>query len=156
MEFPTSVILTSYNYYEWKLMILLHIRSKGLYQKFMGIEMEPMSEDEKFDWLNRFDMAYGRLCLSVLHDILYQIIDIELPHEIWTTLKGLYGDENDREEHHLEIGSSIYYNSHETSEDLFNNENKYESKSMEHEIFVTCKLYFKFCTSKDLILLTLN
>ena len=74
-------------------MILLHLRSKGVYQIVMGIETEPILEDEKSDWLNKSDIAYGRLCLSVSRDILYEIINIESPHEIWTTLKGLYGDE---------------------------------------------------------------
>ena len=68
----------------------------------MGIETEPMLENEKLYWLNRCDIAYGRFFLSVSRDILYEIKNIELPHEIWTTLKGLYGDENDLEEHHLE------------------------------------------------------
>ena len=76
-------------------MILLHLRSKGLYQIVMGIERKPISEDEKSDWLNKSDMAYGILCLSMSHGILYEIRDIESPHEIWSTLKGLYGDEND-------------------------------------------------------------
>ena len=61
----------------------------------MGIETKPISKDEKSDWLNRSDMPYGRLCLSLSRDILYEIISIESPHEIWTTLKGLYGNEND-------------------------------------------------------------
>lgn len=39
IEFPTSTILTPYNYYEWKPMILLHLRSKGLYQIVMGIDI---------------------------------------------------------------------------------------------------------------------
>ena len=82
MEFSSSTILTPYNYYEWKPVILLHLRSKRLYQIVMGIEIEPMSEDEKSDWLNKSDMAYGRLCLSVSRDILYQIRNIESPHEI--------------------------------------------------------------------------
>ena len=38
MEFPTSTILTPYNYYVWKPMIFLHLMSKGLYQIVMGIE----------------------------------------------------------------------------------------------------------------------
>ena len=94
MEFPTSTIPNPYNYYEWKTMILLHLRSKNLYQIVMGIEIEPMSEDEKSDWLNRY-MAYGIFGLSMSHDIIYEIGNIESLHEIWTTLKGLYGDEND-------------------------------------------------------------
>jgi len=67
------------------------------------------------------------------YDSLYQIIDIESPHEIWTTLKGLYGDENDWEEHHFKIESLIYLSSHETSEDFFNNVDKYSQDSVAHE-----------------------
>ena len=76
VEFSYSTILTPYNYHEWKLMIFLHLRSKVLYQIVMGIETEPMSEDEKLDWINRSNMAYGILCLSVSHDILYEIRNI--------------------------------------------------------------------------------
>ena len=75
----------------------------------MGIETKPLSKDEKSGWFSRSDMAYGRLCLTVSRDILYEIRNIESPHEIWTTLKGLYGDENYLEEHHLEAKRSSYY-----------------------------------------------
>ena len=81
-------------------------------------------------------MAYGRLCLSVSRDILYEIINIESPHEIWTTLKGLYGDENDLEERHLEAKRSTYYSSHESGEDSKNVE-KYSQDSVEQEDFAS-------------------
>lgn len=74
--------------------------------------MKPMSKDENFDWLNKSDMDNGRLCLSLSRDILYHFIDIESPHEIWNKLKGLYSDEHDIEEHHLETKSSIYHSNH--------------------------------------------
>ena len=100
----------------------------------MGIETEPISEDEKSDWLNRSNMAYGRLCLSMSRDILYEIINFESPHEIWTTLKGLYGNENDLEEHHLGARRSTYYSSHESGEDSKKVE-KYSQDSVEQEDF---------------------
>ena len=65
MEFLASNILTPYNYSEWKLMILLHFRSKYLYWIVMGIETKPMSKDEKFNWFNKSDMDYGRLCIYI-------------------------------------------------------------------------------------------
>ena len=92
-----------------------------------------MLEDEKSYWLNRSDMAYGRLCLSMSHDIIYEIRNIESPHEIWITLKGLNGDENDQEEHHLEAKRSSYYNSHESGEEDSNNVDKYYEDSVEQE-----------------------
>ena len=68
----------------------------------------------------------------ISHGIMYQIIEIESPHEIWNTLKGLSDDEDDLEEHHLETKSSIYHNIHETDVDFFNNMNKYSRDNVAH------------------------
>ena len=73
----------------------------------MGIEIEPLLDAEKPKWLNRYDKAYGILCLSVSPNILDQIISIESPIEIWTTLEGFFGKKDDLRENHLETALNL-------------------------------------------------
>ena len=48
----------------------------------MGTEIEPLLDVEKPKWLNRYDKAYGIMCLSISLNILDQIISIKSPNEI--------------------------------------------------------------------------
>jgi hypothetical protein len=52
MDFPSTNILTPYNYFEWNPKVLLLLKNKGLYQISMGIEVEPNSVDEKAQFIN--------------------------------------------------------------------------------------------------------
>jgi hypothetical protein len=48
MDHPSSsVILTPFNYFEWKPKIELLLQSKGLYRLTMGTEVEPTLAIEK-------------------------------------------------------------------------------------------------------------
>ena len=43
----THVLLTPFNYFEWKAYIVIQLRSKGLYKFTMGTQVEPNSAVEK-------------------------------------------------------------------------------------------------------------
>jgi hypothetical protein len=73
MDYPPQIILAPFNYYQWKTQIIILSRGKGFYRITMGIETEPHSAMEKAKWLNRMDEAFGLLCLSISHDLLFHI-----------------------------------------------------------------------------------
>jgi hypothetical protein len=95
MFYSPIILLTPHNYLEWKPNILLLLRSRGLYQITMEMEVEPDSADEKNDFLNRQDMAIGFICLSISPEILHQVCDVSqdfTPNELWTILEVLFGN----------------------------------------------------------------
>jgi hypothetical protein len=101
MFYSPIILLTPHNYLEWKPKILLLLRSRGLYQITMAMEVEPDSADEKNDFLNRQDMAIGFICLSISPEILHQVCDVTqefTPNELWTRLEVLFGNKEDCED----------------------------------------------------------
>ena len=83
------MILTPFNYFEWKPNVLLLLRSKGLYMFTMGNEPDLNSVVEKSKYFNRMDEAFGLLCLSVSPELLFHVENASTPNEVWTTLEGL-------------------------------------------------------------------
>ena len=81
----------------------------------MRTNTKPLLDAKKPKWINRYDKAYYIMCLYFSPNIVDQIISIESPYEIWTTLEGLFGKKDDLGENHLETELSIYHNSYETS-----------------------------------------
>jgi hypothetical protein len=73
MDQPQHVILTPFNYHEWKSEAIILLRSKGLYRITMGQEVEPNSAVEKSKYFNRMDEAFGLLCLSMSPDLHFHI-----------------------------------------------------------------------------------
>jgi hypothetical protein len=95
MFYSPIILLTPHNYLEWKPEIILLLRSRGLYQITMEMEVEPDSADEKNDFLNRQDMAIGFIYLSISPEILHQVCDVTqdfTPNELWTRLEVLFGN----------------------------------------------------------------
>ena len=103
----------------------------------MGTETEPLLDDEKPRWLNKYDKAYGILCLFVSPNILDQIISIESPIEIWTTLEGLFGKKDGLRGNYLETALSICHSGYETSQYFFNKLDTYSPDIVEHEDFAS-------------------
>jgi hypothetical protein len=95
MFYSSIILLTPHNYLEWKPKILLLLRSGGLYQITMSMEVESDSTNEKNDFLNRQDMAIGFIFLSISPEILHQVYDDSqesTPNELWTRLEVLFGN----------------------------------------------------------------
>ena len=87
-QFPL-VILTPFNFFEWKPKVLLLLRSKGLYRITMGNEPEPNFVVNKLKCFNKMDEAFGLLCLSISLELLFHVKNASTPNEVWTTLEGL-------------------------------------------------------------------
>ena len=66
MDQSQNIILTPFNFFEWKAEMEIFLREKGLYRVTMATEVEPNAVVEKIKWHNRRDEAYGLLCLSIL------------------------------------------------------------------------------------------
>ena len=143
MDRSSVPLVTPFNYDEWKMKMMNFLKRKRLFEITMGIETKPLLDVEKPKWLNRFDKAYGVLCLSVSPNILDLIISIESPIEIWTTLEGLFGKKDNLRENHLETEFSIYHSGYETSQYFFNKLDTYSpdgtgnedsTSSISHEV----------------------
>lgn len=88
------LLLTPFNYYEWKSKMFLFLRSRGLFKIMMGTKVESTPNVEKLKWFNRCDKAYGLLYLFVSLDLLFHIESANSPNQIWTTLEGLFGKQD--------------------------------------------------------------
>ena len=69
----------------------IQLRARGLYRVTMDTEEEPASVTDKARFLNKKDEAFRFLCLSVSRDLLFHILGLKTPKEIWDKLKTLYG-----------------------------------------------------------------
>ena len=76
-------MLTPFNLFDWKVEMVIQLRSKGLYRVTMGIEVEPNSVVEKVKYFNILDEAYGLLCMSISREILFHINSLKIPNEVW-------------------------------------------------------------------------
>jgi hypothetical protein len=65
MFYSPIILLTPHRYLEWKPNILLLLRSRGLYQITMEMEVEPDFTDEKNEFFDKQDMAIGFIFLSI-------------------------------------------------------------------------------------------
>ena len=91
MDSPSSIIITPFNYHEWKEKISILLRSRGLYIVTLSLENEPNVLIEKANWHNRLDEAYGFLCFSISIDLLFHLDGFTTPNQVWTQLESLFG-----------------------------------------------------------------
>ena len=91
MDSSSAIILTSFNYHEWKAKISILLRSRGLYRFTLALENEPNAMIEKAKWHNRLDEAYGLLCLSASLDILFHLDGFTTPNQVWVKLECIFG-----------------------------------------------------------------
>ena len=87
MDFYSTMILTPFNYHEWKAKIGILLHSKGLYRVSMALKNEPNVVVEKAKWHNRMDEAYGLHFLSISLDLLFNIDGLTTPSQVWTKLE---------------------------------------------------------------------
>ena len=86
MDQSQRIILTPFNFFEWKAEMEILFRAKGLYRVTMATEAEPNAVAEKIKWHNRRDEAYGLLCLSISRDLLFHLVGLTSPNEVWEKL----------------------------------------------------------------------
>ena len=81
--------MTPFNYHEWKAKIGFRLHSKGLYRVSLALENDSNAIVEKDKWHNRLDEAYGLLCLSISPDLLFHLVGLTSPNQVWTQLESL-------------------------------------------------------------------
>ena len=70
------IMLTPFNFFEWKAEMVIQLRAKGLFRVTMGTKVEPNSIVEKAKFFNKLDEAYGLMCLSISLEICCSILTI--------------------------------------------------------------------------------
>ena len=73
MDQSKKIILTPFNFFEWKVEMEILLRVKGIYRVTMETEAEPNVAVKKIKWHNRRDEAYGLLCLSISKNLLFHL-----------------------------------------------------------------------------------
>ena len=73
MDQSQKIILTPFNFFEWKAEMEILLREKGLYKVTMETKEEPNAAAKKIKWHNRRDEAYGLLCLSISKDLIFHL-----------------------------------------------------------------------------------
>ena len=79
--------LSSFNYYELKLKMIVYLKSHELFDVSIGVVAIPESNDEKSIWFNNYDRAYGAIFLPISPRMHYLIDVVEFPSEIWSRLE---------------------------------------------------------------------
>ena len=78
----THIMLTPFNFFEWKAEMVIQLRAKGLFRVTMGTEVEPNSVVEKAKYFNKLDEAYGLRCLIISRELLFHLNSLESPKEV--------------------------------------------------------------------------
>ena len=95
-------LLTPYNFHSWKGDMEIQLCSRGLYRVTMDTEPKLGSTIDKSRFLNNKDEAFGFLCLSISRDLLFHLLGLKNPKEIWDKLETLYGKQDDLRVYQLE------------------------------------------------------
>ena len=69
----------------------------------MAIETKPTSTIEKMRWANRKDEATKLLLELISTDLWFHVVACKTLNEIWTTLEGLFGKQDEMRDHMLEV-----------------------------------------------------
>ena len=91
MDQSQKIILTPFNFFQWKEEMEILLREKGLYRVTMEIEAEPNAAAENIKWHNRRDEAYGLLCLGISRDLLFHLDGLTSPNQVWENISDLFG-----------------------------------------------------------------
>jgi hypothetical protein len=88
------VILTPYNYFDWKPKAEFQLRRKGLCNLTIGIETKPTSAIEKMRWVNQKDESTRLLLEFISTNLWFHVAACKTPNEILTTLESLFGKQD--------------------------------------------------------------
>ena len=72
-----------------------YLKIKCLNYVSIGVVSELESYEEKCDWINDCDRAYGTMCLAIPPTMRYLLDSIEYPFEIWRNLDKSLGMQKD-------------------------------------------------------------
>ena len=114
--------LTPFNYHQWKEDMEIQLCAKGIYRVPMDTEIDPNHVVDKARYWNNLDEAFGFMCLSISKDLLFHIIGLKTPKEIWDQLVTLFDKQDELRLYHLENELiSLYPRKFETMNGFFTN-----------------------------------
>ena len=87
MDKSHKIILTPFNFFEWKDAIEILLRSKCFYRVTMETDDDPNAITKKIKWHNRRDEAYGLLCLNISRDLLFHLDVLTSTNEFWEKIE---------------------------------------------------------------------
>ena len=102
MDQSQTIILTPFNFFEWKAEMEILLRAKGLYRLTMETEAEPNPAVEKIKWHKMRDESYALLCLSISRDLLFHLDGLKSPNEVWEKLVEIFGKTDEMRGHKIE------------------------------------------------------
>ena len=92
MDQSQKIILTPFNFFEWKFEMEILLREKCLYSVTMETEANTNTTTEKIQWHNRRDEVYGLLCLSISRDLLFHFDGLTSCNEVWENIEEIFGN----------------------------------------------------------------
>ena len=91
MDSKVVPLLSHFKYSKWTLNMHAYIKRKCLYDVSISVVREPESYQEKCDWLNDNDRAYGTMCLAIPPAMRYILDYADYPFELWRNLDEALG-----------------------------------------------------------------
>ena len=82
MDLKLVLPLSPFIYAEWKLKMVACLKSHELFDLSIGSMAMPKSDEQKNDWINDYDSAYGKMCLAMSRKMWYLIYSVEYPFEL--------------------------------------------------------------------------
>ena len=79
-------LLSPFNYVDWKQKMNIYLKRQCLFDVSIGALSKPNYYEEKIDWLNNCDRAYGIFFLAMSPNIHHLIDSVEYPFELWKNL----------------------------------------------------------------------
>ena len=98
----THILITTFNFFDWKEEMVIQLGSKGLYRVTKGTEVDPNSTLEKGKYFNRLDESDGFLFLSIYKELLFCKDSLTTQNEAWFKLESLFGKTDELRGHQLE------------------------------------------------------
>ena len=80
-------LLSPFNFVDWKSKMSACLKRQCLFDVSVGALSEPESYEEKINWLNNYDSAYGIMCLGMSPNINHLKDFVEYPFELWKNFK---------------------------------------------------------------------
>ena len=72
-------LLYPFKYADWKPKMRAYLKRQCLFDVYISALSEPESYEDKIDWLNNCDRAYGITCLGMSPNIYHLIYSSEFP-----------------------------------------------------------------------------
>ena len=81
MDLKAVILLSPFNYSEWKSKMCAYLKRKCLYDVSIGAVREPESCQEKDAWLSG-NVAYGTMCLAIPPTMHYLLDSADYPFDL--------------------------------------------------------------------------